>query len=229
MDEGCSLLNSINQTRKMFSSGFSIIDYSTASFGCFTLQPPYDSQWIAYGVLLKTSIWPNKIRPPNVGMFSFLHYPNQFLLSLNTLRMSWPKRDRYDSLEMVFKVQGVEVIKRRIKQSNSCEEEWQNYDQIILEEKIRLAGCRASYQNPRTEYPLCNSSHQMNKLRFQLTGAKTTYRPPCKAMEKIYYDYKDSIFEDDSSWARKDHFYVGPGIPDPQFKEILQTRYVFYI
>ena len=71
------------------------------------------------GVLLKTSIWPNKNRPQSAGMFSFLHYPNQFLLSLNTLRMTWPKRDRYDSLEMVFKVQGVEVIKRRIKQSKA--------------------------------------------------------------------------------------------------------------
>ena len=229
MGEPCSILDSFNQTRKIFSSGFSIIDYSTVSFGCFTLQLPHDSQLLSYSVLLKTSIWPNKNRPQLAGMFVFLHYPNQFLLSANTLRMSWPKRDRYDSLEMVFSVQGVEVVKRRSKQSNSCEEDWKNYDRTILEDKIRHAGCRASYQNPRAEYPLCNSSYQMNKLRFQLTGAKTTYRPPCKAMEKIYYDYKDSIFEDDSLWARKDHFYVGPGIPDPQFKEILQTRYVFYI
>ena len=222
-DNGCQVHEISNKSKNVFSRGFSIIDYSSVIFGCFALDRHVNEQITSYSALIKTSIWPNNSRPQAARMFSFLHYPNQFMLSGSTFRMSWPKRERYDSLEMVFNVQGVEVLRRRNKVDSPCEQDWKYYDYKMLEEQLKEVGCRAPYQKPRTEFMLCNTSYQMNNLRLSLKDSKFKQSPPCRAMEKIYYEYRDSILEE-TSFARKDHFWLGIGIRDPQFKEILQTR-----
>ena len=221
--KGCHAYDIANKSQNIFSRGFSIIDYSSVSFGCFTLERQSNKQITSYSVLIKTSIWPNNSRPQAGGMFALLHHPNQLMLSASTFRMSWPKRERYDSLEMVFDVQGVEVLRRRNKVDSPCEEDWKYYDYKMLEEQLSEVGCQAPYQIPREEFMLCNASHQMNKLRISLKESKFKHRPPCRAMEKIYYKYRDSILEK-TSWARKDHFWLGTEIRDSQFKESLQTR-----
>ena len=62
---------------------------------------------------LKSLIFPNSIRSPNGGVLILLHYTNQLILSAKTFKYTLQLRKSYDKFSKIFKIDGIEIIKRR--------------------------------------------------------------------------------------------------------------------
>ena len=154
-------------------------------------------------------------------MLSLIHFPNQLMVSTETVHYTWPKREKYDKFTMLFKIIGVEVIKRRISGRKSCYENWKNYDDFLLVEHLKKVGCRMPYLLNMDEFPLCNSQNTMQMSQWYLKRSFSNVPPPCKSMQKIYHSYD----EQETPWVKEGVFRVKIWFSDQQFKEITQTRY----
>ena len=65
------------------------------------------------------------------------------LYSTHTLRYTWPQtRQKNESYVMRFKIKGVEVVRRRQKSSQPCNENWEDYDNEIINNHIQKNGCK---------------------------------------------------------------------------------------
>ena len=210
-------------SKQLFKPSYSGFEKIGDFYNCFALQVPQEKEVEGYGALLKTSIFPNSSRFPLYGMTAYIHYPNQLMVAAKTAKLSWPTRESYDKFEMRFKVDGVEVLQTRNKQSQPCIENWKNYDDAVLVKHLNNVTCRSPYQRPSIKYPICDTKEKMKKSQFNLITGEIGMYPPCKAMEKVYYTFKETNLEG-TEWNIKDHFWVGIYFMDHQFKNITKTR-----
>ena len=188
---------------------------------CYTLKIPQNKQISRYGVILKTSVFPNSTRPSINGFKTLIHYPGQLMTSDSTIKYSWPSLDRQDKFIMRFKINGVEVLRRRTNGKQPCDNNWENYDDTILVNHLNKIGCRAPYQFPSKHFPVCNSQEKIEKAKNDFFLNTSDAIPPCKAIEKLYYTFE----EGSSPLVEEGQFEIGIYFFDQQFKEILRTRY----
>ena len=193
-------------------------------YGCYRLQIPDDKNIWYYSLHLKNNIFPFGQRPPHYDFFTLIHYPNQLLTSLGSIRYHWSERLTNNTYVMRFKVDKVEVIRRRNKAAHPCHEGWKNYDDDLLVEYVERIGCRAPYQKHRTEVRLCSTKSEMQKSRFTLRTDLNGMLNPCKTLQKVIYDYSESDLSTTDD-AGKNSIWVGLMLLDPYFMEITQTRY----
>ena len=125
---------------------------------------------------------------------------------------------------MRYRLDGVEVLKRRNKRSHPCQH-YANFDASIIENHIKKVGCRASYQHSVDGVPVCSSENDMKNASWKPLEFEYGIDPPCKTMESMYFSYREADISG-SSYAAHNmvDVYVYPY--DQKFKEILQTRYV---
>ena len=196
----------------------------TSLYHCYSLKAQQNKEVEYYEVGLKSTLFPNSSRATSGGLITLIHYPNQIMISSETIRYTWPKREKYDKFTMNFKIIGVEVIKRRANGRSPCSENWKNYDDFVLVEHMKKVGCRMPYLPNEETIPLCNSQSLMQMSQFYLKSSSSDVSPPCKSMEKILYTYE----EEDLTRYKKGQegvFIVKLWFSDQQFKEIIQTRY----
>ena len=205
--------------KKALTEGF-VGTFSEYLYKCYSLEVPSNREIEAFEINLKNNVFSNNTRDSFGGMISFLHLKNQFLDSSETLKFSWPKRTKHGGFAMRFKIVGVEVIKRRSNGRKSCYGDWKNYDNYVLLEHLKNVGCRVPYLQTSNPFPLCNSKEKLKESQFPLTPSNSEILPPCKAMEKVYYDY----VEEDLDGIKEDVFTISVWYPDKKFKEITQTR-----
>ena len=198
-------------------------------YKCFAIHTPQDKNMLYVAILVKNEIFPNGVRPSIYDFMTFFHYSNQFLRSIPTVKYEWTARSNNSTYGMNYRITGMEILNRRNKGSDPCSPGWETYDANIVEQHINKIGCRTPYQN--VVAPLCNSSHKMKEAQFHLSlEAISKYSPPCRALEKLYYDYGEVEY-DGSAWEGKGTFWIeiflfGLG---SKFKEIVQSRYVPYV
>lgn len=192
-------------------------------YNCYSLNVPQNKQMERYGVVLKASIFPNNTRPSNSGFISLIHYPDQLMTSGGTIKYSWPELDRHDKVIMRFKINGVEVLKRRTNGKQLCNPNWEKYDDTVLVKHLSQVGCRAPYQFPSKHFPVCHSQEEMAKAKMDFLSNTFEVNPPCKTIEKLYYTFEESSSPhlDDGQFEVAIYFF------DQQFKEILRSRYNF--
>ena len=187
------------------------------------MQVTHDKNVQSVWLLIKSNIFPSGIRPHYDDMIALLHYPNQLLRSLESIKYAWPKRETNDSYVMRFRINGVEILRRRNKNSRPCDNNLVNYDDHVISKHTTTVGCRAPYQNPSNKIAQCSTKDKMKEARFNLGSNQYRTIPPCKAMEKIYYTYDESDLSG-TEWAGTGQFWVGIYLFHQQFKEIVQTR-----
>ena len=155
---------------------------------------------------IRNTVFPKGIRPvysyfdgsnpdDGAGFFIYLHYPGQRFTSYYTIKYDWDSRgNNTNDYYMKFDAKDVEVIRHRNKPTQRCFEDWQNYDQMIMDNVIREAGCRPPHWNTTLNLTLCSKSDEMQHFKDQPTTAKVQeFDPPCNVIERIQSDY----FEDD--------------------------------
>ena len=211
-------LHNTNLFRSTFS-GF----WRHRFYKCYGIQMPDDENFQSIAILLKNDVFSAKIRPNVYDFFTLLHYPNQLLRSMRTIRYSWPMRTANTTYEMDFTVSGVEIIKRRNKNTQPCNPDWKIHDEIVQRKHSETVGCRAPYQELGPKIKLCSTKEEMIKAKFALRFDEYGNDPPCKAMESVTYSYREKELLN-TKWDGNDNFWISNYIRNPNFKEILQTR-----
>ena len=190
-------------------------------YHCRSLKVPPNNEIEQYEIALKSKVFPNSSRARAGEMMSLIHFPNQLMVSSETIKYTWPKREKYDRFTMLYKIIGVEVIKRRSSGRKSCSENWKNYDEFLLVEHLKKVGCRTPYLPNVENIPLCKSRNAMKMSQWYLKRSFSNVLLPCKSMQKIYHTYDEQV----TPWVKEGVFHVKIWFSDQQFKEITQTRY----
>jgi len=215
------ILNVTDKHNGLFSLSFSGFIYGEL-YNCYALQVPHGTESQAYYVLIKKDIFPSGIRPSSsADLVTLIHYPNQLLRSFKSIKHGWNKLENNENYAMRYKIDGVEIIRRRNKYNQPCDTNWENYDEVVIANHIKSVGCRTPYQTTKDDTRICFNKEKMKQGLFQLTTRDYGLPPPCKEMEKVYYTYGESI---SSTNAGRDNFWIGINFMDPNFKEIKQTR-----
>ena len=193
-------------------------------YNCYDLQTPHDNQISQFAVRIRSGEFPSDFRSTNYTFFGLLHYPNQLLISYKTLRHGISRQEAENGYAMRFYIRGVEILQRRNKHSRLCNENWQNYDNIVLQHHLDNVGCRAPYQgNQSNKVPLCSNIEQMTNAMMIFRSDGYGVQPPCRSMEKIEYTYSEADLSD-TKYVERGSFWLIFYILNPQFKEIVQAR-----
>ena len=111
----------------------------------FTLQMPKDAYpTYATTIKIKSSVFPDGIRPPSDNLVIVFSYPNQLSRSMSSAFYKWPLRTKTSAkhYKMRFNLQSMKILRRRSKKQNPCFK--QNYDEKLLETVIEESGCTPS-------------------------------------------------------------------------------------
>ena len=194
---------------------------------CYSLVVPRINNLRKFRILISNKIFPNGERPNKYFFRTFLHLPNQFLLSSNTEKWTWPDRHRTDSYKTRFIVRAMDVVKKRTKSGNRvCSGRWKDYDEFVKEQFKNETGCNNPYQEEDASLPMCNTKQQMRRSKFHLDIVdEKKYTKPCNTMENLRVEWVESNLENENTdkdgygefWFSV-QFYLGT------FKEIVHTR-----
>ena len=217
----------IRRPRNIFKSTFSAFWYYDF-YQCYGMHAPPDPDIQHFGVLMNMSIFPNATRPQSAEFFTLLHSPNQLSRSVRTVRYMWSKMPSNRTYEMIFKINKVEIIRRRNKRHQPCHES-SNHDNRVLVEHTTRVGCKAPYQNPTKEIRKCSTMKEIKDAKLLFRTDEYGTIPPCRAMEKLSYHYLESPLNDEKWGIRKGKFWVSFSLYDQYFQEIIKTRYFYHI
>ena len=196
-------------------------------FNCFGIQVPKTllkkepKVYIeGFGVHLNTSIFPQGTR--EVGKFAtFLHYPNQILLSIPTVKYKFQSRLNDSAYNMKYIVNGMDTLRRRQKSEDPCNENWKNFDNDVIEMNVKKVGCKNIYHKNPADWPVCNNTMDIRKANFPFRSdiIRKKYNPPCKQVDKMHYVYEEMDYPDEPNT-----FWITILLLDSRYTEIVQTR-----
>ena len=187
-------------------------------------------------IWIKSSIFPDGIRPPHDHQFIFNTVFPQQVSRLSSAIWGWPPRNNAsDTYVMSFSLSRIEIIKRRRKRGNNCYD-WNRYDAIVQENILSEVGCRPFNLTSMLKFPMCSTAEQMKQIRqkywavFSENGV-----PPCSEIQslQIKYDEYDTNSVSENQWSRdlKTNFSTIDGwfgvrveFRTNTFKEIKQNR-----
>ena len=133
---------------------------------------------------------------------------------------------------MRLRLQAIEILRKRNKKKQPCNEHWKKYDDWVINHFKNETKCNMPYHEEEKSLSICNTQQLMKLSIFPLNmpvaeGHK--YITPCKTLENVGIDYVESDMEkatDDSVGE----FWFSISFPPHTFKEIEQARYeIFYI
>ena len=224
---GTEVIHEINGTDKLtYQTTYSGFIWDGLFVKCFAIEMPDNNDFHIFGLLIHNGIFPNGFRPANYDFSILMHYPNQFLRSMDTFKYNWKRRDdkKARMYEMVFTIRDVEVHKYRNKYDMPCNEDWGNHDSVLLEEHLMAVGCRTPYQKSKNELPICDCMSQMKAAQFNLSPNKVTdYLPPCVALEKLTYSFEEADLRN-TVWDTEEYFWLTFRFFNPRYKMIVQHR-----
>ena len=136
--------------------------------------------------------------------------------------MTWPKRKDNSSYALHFAVKSIEILKRRNKRKEPCFDDFNNYDDHVLENGMRTIGCRPPYQKSIYNLPICGTKEDMQKVNNYLRLEVGKNYPPCVEITDMQYSYSE--FEgSELGMETNGIFAIQVTWPD-QFKIVKQSR-----
>ena len=202
--------------------------YKGSSKKCLTVDIPYSQGrkvW-TFGAVFDSTIFPMSIRPSYYQFGVKVHYPGQ-VLRHQMLKYVWKERNTNSSrhLAMKFKIQKLEVIKHRETGIQACNKNWKEDDESMMLQEIKKIGCKPSFLEIGTNFPICKSQVQL-KMFAEFNASN--YKPPCKSIQKILYSYDENepLEEWVEQWMGQINKVFGVAIEftDGTYMEIEQVR-----
>ena len=135
-------------------------------YQCYELQLTSIRGLKGVWLKLNSSVFGDRTIPQNYDIITVLHYPNHLLSSLGKLDYI-TKRESNDRYIMRYRLDGVEVLKRRNKRSHPCQN-YVDFDASIIENHIKKVGCRASYQHSVDGVRVCSSKNAVSYTHLTL-------------------------------------------------------------
>ena len=210
-----------HKDKNLFESTFSGF-FLDNFFKCYGMKIPPDGNIQQFGALMKNEIFPNSIRPHSVAFFTLFHYPNQLVRSVRSIHYMWQKITSNNTYEMIFKINKMEMIRRRNKSTRPCHDS-ENHDDRVLVQHISKVGCRPPYLKPSKWIRPCATKEEMKNVRFLLRTDEYDNIPPCRSMEKISYTYLESDMSG-TKYEGVGEFWISSAFYDQYFQEIIKTR-----
>ena len=199
-------------------------------YRCYALQVPKHKDISFFSILLMNQVFRNNTRPIHNDFFTLIHYPNHLVTSILTKRNKWKKLTSQSTYDMRFEIGSIEILRRRNKNGNPCNENWANYDDWMIGRHEKAVGCKAPYHNHlKSSLPMCATQEKMHRARFVLSpDVMNKYIPPCKSMQTVHYKYRETDLSG-TKWAGNGKFWFSLVLETEGFKEIQQSRYYLYI
>ena len=112
-----------------------------------------------------------------------IHYPEQFLMETNA---AWNYVLQHTGGGLKGFLNSIEILRRRNSRSKRCTQDWKFYDNLVLEKHIRSTGCRAPYQSPYKEFPICSTMEDIKNSIYEYHEVRSKYYPKaCQRISKI--------------------------------------------
>ena len=222
-------------TRLNFNTKKSLTHVSFSGFAgftnqfikCYALTIPKIGNLKSFRILVSNNLFPNGTRPIFLEFITFVHLPHQFLISVSTLgteRFSWPPRMNNESYGLSVMISGITIETKRNKRDNTCNNHWQDYDNLVLMRHMEEAKCNIPYQKQIKELPMCyNQSLMQQALFHSRILILKNYEKPCKTMEDVRIEHLERPVKTTEGEPLGD-FWIGTVFPSTKFKEIKQAR-----
>ena len=121
---------------------------------------------------------------------SLFTYPNQFTRADVKSQYIWYNPEETNIME-TFEILSIETVKLRNKWNNPCFVDWMNYDDLLQQKHLKGVGCRPPYLNNLRDFPICNTSQQMKKAKFDFLQLPEDYHlVPCQGIPDVPYKYE---------------------------------------
>ena len=199
---------------------------------CYGIDLKMTKETIMSGIIIKTNIFSNMIRPSHVdpssmnrGLNVILHYPNQ-LLNTKWWKSDWPTRSDQasKSFSIVYDIRGVEVIRLRNKRGEICNDDINyDYDSEVFKEILDNAECKPPYTSLRDDLKTCDDQSKLKKINqnhFKLFSGLHLGFKPCKLLVKVNYE----VTEIDTEETDPASFTINFNYKDDQIKVIQMVR-----
>ena len=213
-----------NHTDKLFEPTYSGFGFFQERFyQCYGIEIPHEKNIQIFSVLLRNEVFLRTKTTKNYEFMTFLHYPNQLLRSVGSMKYKWEAKSPNASIDISFRVKDMEILHRRNKFNMPCNENWENHDKMIIENHLADKGCRPPYLFSAKPFAPCVSVEEIKKSQFSIRADEYDTHPPCQSMDKIIFTYE----EDDITgfpWAKPGHTWIGMNLFIDHFKMIEHTR-----
>ena len=168
----------------IFKNNLNAFADSTLFFKCFGVKPheSYASSLDGIQMIFSPAL---RLIAKKGAVYMGFNVPQQVSQDYMTGRY-WDKLNRTGDIDW-FKVEMVELLKRRNKPSQPCSTEWKEFDDWILKRHIRDIGCRASYMKAYENFPICDTQAKMKQSIFNWPDAAHQYPAPCEGKSQIGY------------------------------------------
>ena len=169
---------------------------------CYTFHNTPGSNIVFVETKMNVSLFPNQMRPEMWKFIAQFPFPTQIFRSSKMSYGEWQNRQNLSNgFTMNFYVRNVVVIRRRSKKLKPCYD-WNNYDNLVMNEISEQLGCRPVYWSQNSNVPLCNAKEKMGMFetyffdRYFGSDDSANYIPPCLELEDIQIEYSDIEAED---------------------------------
>ena len=211
----------LNKTFYTTYAGFGF--FQERFYQCYGMDIPHEKDIQIYSILLRNKVFLSNYTPKNYDFLTFLHYPNQLLRSVGSMKYKWEERTPHASIDISFRIKDIEVIRRRNKRHLPCNEDWNNHDDSILVNHVNEIGCRPPYLFPSKLSKICLTADEMRRARFNLRSDEYGTYPPCLSMDKIMFTYEEHDLSG-FGWSKPGHTWIGMNLFIDHFKKIEHTR-----
>ena len=174
------------------------VSYRSSERKCFTIDAPFNEDQLLrhFRVKINERIFPDGKRHRLFGtnwMYTYLHYPGQRFTAYYTMKNDFSSRqNKRKNYTMKFHTKNIEVITRRNRIREPCEEDWRNYDEYVTEDRMKKAGCRPPHWKTILDLPICSTPNQMKTLSRQPGTEKIeSFIQPCKVISQLDYSYEE--------------------------------------
>ena len=185
---------------------------------CFGLQAKFKNlDYMFFG--FNSSLYPNGIRPTSKrSTWVILHLPNQISLSWSSGKNSWPKRYEKKEYYMVFKLQQIDILKRRNKRKYPCLSDDLDFDQVVLDDYLEKVGCKAPYQRTNKSFKICASKEKIAEANSNHIRGENPIKP-CTSASSMIFSYDENDYKSN----RSDVFNILLFYPN-QYREIRMVQ-----
>ena len=114
-----------------------------------------------------------------------MHYPFQVTRSYILSRVKWESSiDETDCFELKVSVGSTEVLKRRNKYKEPCNENLQGHDNMTFLRMMEEVGCSPTHWKIESTLPSCNDRKQYEDIHRLLKDVEENV-PPCQSIERL--------------------------------------------
>jgi hypothetical protein len=241
-----NLNNYITRFHVKFLNGTSDKNVSYRSYGdninifpTFIGPDLHGNFWKCYGIKvrygkiawfiakIKKTLFKNGTRPSGrdakngqqLGVF--FHYEHQCYNNPNLGMNMWPEVEKHSSYKMMFGINNFEIIRNRQKKNEPCIADSIDYDEFILNQTAREAGCVFPYFKGIKGYRRCRLGQEIKDAHLLLLklAMNKKYGHPCTFMQNINYRF----IENYSTNNTENEFSFKVTYP-AMFKDITKTQ-----